>query len=40
MAEHPNVTRIRNIYAAVANGDLAALNDAFADDLGRVSKVS
>ena len=33
MAEHPNVARIRNIYAAVANGDLAALNDVFAEDL-------
>ena len=33
MAEHPNVARIRNIYAAFANGDLAAVNDVFAEDL-------
>jgi ketosteroid isomerase-like protein len=33
MAEHPNVARIKNVYAAFAKGDLAALNDVFAEDL-------
>lgn len=33
MAEHPNVTRIMDGYAAFAKGDLAALNDLFAEDL-------
>ena len=33
MAEHPNVARIRDMYAAFAKGDLAALNDVFAEDL-------
>lgn len=33
MAEHPNVARIRNMYAAFAKGDLAALNDVLAEDL-------
>jgi uncharacterized protein len=33
MAEHPNVARIRNGYAAFAKGDFAVLNDLFAEDL-------
>ncbi|HTX28887.1 MAG TPA: nuclear transport factor 2 family protein [Streptosporangiaceae bacterium] len=33
MAEHPNVARIRDGYAAFAAGDLAVLTDLFADDL-------
>ena len=33
MAEHPNVTLIRDGYAAFAKGDLAALSDLFAEDL-------
>ena len=33
MAEHPNVARIKNVYVAFARGDLAALNDVFAEDL-------
>jgi ketosteroid isomerase-like protein len=33
MAEHPNVARIRDGYAAFANGDFAVLNDLFAEDL-------
>lgn len=33
MAEHPNVARIRDTYAAFAKGDMAALNDMFAEDL-------
>jgi ketosteroid isomerase-like protein len=33
MAEHPNVARLRDGYAAFAKGDLAALNDLFAEDL-------
>jgi len=33
MAEHPNVARIRDGYAAFARGDFAALNDLFAEDL-------
>jgi uncharacterized protein len=33
MAEHPNVARIKDMYAAMAKGDLAALNDVFAEDL-------
>jgi uncharacterized protein len=33
MTEHPNVARIRDGYAAFAKGDLAALNDLFAEDL-------
>jgi uncharacterized protein len=33
MADHPNVGRIRDVYAAMAKGDLAALNDMFAEDL-------
>jgi uncharacterized protein len=33
MADHPNVGRIRDVYAAMAKGDLAALNDIFAEDL-------
>jgi len=33
MAEHPNVARIRDGYAAFAKGDFAVLNDLFAEDL-------
>ena len=33
MAEHPNVAVIRDMFAAFAKGDLAALNDVFAEDL-------
>ena len=33
MAEHPNVARIRDGYAAFAKGDFAVLNDLFADDV-------
>jgi ketosteroid isomerase-like protein len=33
MAEHPNVDRIRDGYAAFAKGDFALLNDLFAEDL-------
>jgi uncharacterized protein len=33
MAEHPNVTRIKDAYAAFAKGDLAVLEDFFADDV-------
>jgi uncharacterized protein len=33
MAEHPNVVRIRDGYAAFAKGDLAVLSDLFAEDL-------
>ena len=33
MAEHPNVARIKDGYAAFAKGDFAALNDLFAEDL-------
>jgi uncharacterized protein len=33
MAEHPNAIRIRDGYAAFAKGDLAVLNDLFAEDL-------
>jgi uncharacterized protein len=33
MADHPNVDRIRAGYAAFSTGDLAALNDLFAEDL-------
>jgi len=33
MAEHPNVTRIKDGYAASAKGDFAVLNDLFADDV-------
>lgn len=33
MAEHPNVTRIRDGYAAFAEGDFAILNDLFAEDM-------
>ena len=33
MAEHPNVTRMRDGYAAFAKGDFAVLNDLFADDV-------
>jgi uncharacterized protein len=33
MAEHPNVARIRDLYAASAEGDSAVLNDLFAEDL-------
>jgi uncharacterized protein len=33
MSEHPNVARIRDGYAAFANGDFGALNDLFAEDI-------
>jgi ketosteroid isomerase-like protein len=33
MAEHPNVTRLKDGYAAFAKGDFAVLNDLFAEDL-------
>ena len=33
MAEHPNVARIRDGYAAFAKGDFAALNDLLAEDV-------
>lgn len=33
MAEHPNVARIRDGYAAFAKGDFGVLNDLFAEDL-------
>jgi ketosteroid isomerase-like protein len=33
MAEHPNVARIRDGYAAFSTGDFAALNELFADDI-------
>jgi uncharacterized protein len=33
MAEHPNVARIKDGYAAFAKGDFAALNALFAEDL-------
>jgi uncharacterized protein len=33
MAEHSNVARIRDGYAAFAKGDFAVLTDLFADDL-------
>ena len=33
MAEHSNVALIRDGYAAFAKGDLAVLNDLFAEDL-------
>jgi uncharacterized protein len=33
MAEHPNVARIQDGYAAFAKGDFAVLNDLFAEDL-------
>jgi uncharacterized protein len=33
MAEHPNVARIRDGYAAFAKGDFAVLNDLFAEDI-------
>jgi ketosteroid isomerase-like protein len=33
MAEHPNVTRMRDGYAAFAKGDFAVLNDLFAEDV-------
>ena len=32
MAEHRNVARIKDGYAAFAKGDFAALNDLFAED--------
>ncbi len=33
MAEHPNVARMTDGYAAFAKGDIAALNDLFAEDI-------
>lgn len=33
MAEHPNIARLREGYAAFGKGDFAALNELFAEDL-------
>jgi ketosteroid isomerase-like protein len=33
MAEHPNVTRIKDAYTAFAKGDSAVLEDFFAEDV-------
>jgi hypothetical protein len=33
MAEHPNVARIRDGYAAFSTGDFTALDELFADDI-------
>lgn len=33
MAEHPNVARMRDGYAAFAKGDFETLNDLFAEDV-------
>src|SRR5258708_17741278 len=33
MAEHPNVARIRDGYAAFAKGDFGVLTDLFADNI-------
>ena len=33
MAEHPNVTRIKDAYTAFAKGDVAVLEDFFAEDV-------
>jgi len=33
MAEHPNVARLQDGYAAFAKGDFAALNDLLAEDV-------
>ena len=33
MAEHPNVTRLKDGYAAFAKGDFAVLDDLFAEDV-------
>ena len=33
MAEHPNIARIRDGYAAFATGDFAVLTDLFAEDV-------
>lgn len=33
MSEHPNVARLREGYAAFGKGDLAALDDLFAEDV-------
>ena len=33
MAEHPNIARIKDGYAAFAKGDFAVLNDLFAEDI-------
>lgn len=33
MAKHPNVTRIKDAYTAVSKGDLAVLEDFFAEDV-------
>ncbi len=33
MAEHPNVARIRDGYAAFTKGDFAVLDELFADDV-------
>ncbi|MGY1822100.1 nuclear transport factor 2 family protein [Geodermatophilus sp. SYSU D00079] len=33
MSEHPNVQRLEDGYAAFAKGDIAALDDLFAEDI-------
>jgi uncharacterized protein len=33
MAEHPNIARLKNGYAAFDKGDFTVLDDLFADDL-------
>lgn len=33
MADHPNIERLRNGYAAFGQGDFEALNDLFAEDV-------
>lgn len=33
MAEHPNIARLREGYAAFGKGDFAALNELFAEDV-------
>ncbi len=33
MSEHPNVSRLRECYAAFGKGDLAVLDDLFADEI-------
>ena len=33
MAEHPNIARLKDGYAAFAKGDFTVLDDLFADDL-------
>lgn len=33
MSEHPNATLVRGAYAAFGKGDIAALDDVFAEDI-------